>query len=107
MSVSTSAWLGARDTLSPAAASLPALDPTVTAADYDRTLADLHATRFIATNEFLLDMGGHELMKALVRELRSLGAPAGVDELFVSAELLAGPRHRGARCRRSGTSRQR
>lgn len=70
-----------------AAATLPDFQPAAIATRYQTLLAQFQAPQFLA-GEFLLDMGGHELMAALAARLRNIGAPQGFTDSFLEDELL-------------------
>ncbi len=71
-----------------AAAALPAFQPAAIAARYQTLLAQFQAPNFLTGGDFLIDMGGHELMAALAAHLRGLGAPPGFTDSFLEEELL-------------------
>lgn len=71
-----------------AAIAVPALQANAIAARYQVLLAQYQAPVFLTSGDFLLDMGGHELMAALVAYLRGLGAPPGFTDRFLESELL-------------------
>jgi hypothetical protein len=71
-----------------AAVALPALQPAVVAARYQAVLAQFRAPAFLTSSDFLLEMGGHEVMNALAAHLRGLGAPPAFTDTFLEDELL-------------------
>ena len=71
-----------------AAANHPELQPAAIAARYQVLLAQFQAPDFLTSGDFLIDMGGHELMAALAAHLRGLGAPPGLTDRFLEDELL-------------------
>jgi hypothetical protein len=71
-----------------AAAVLPAFQPTAIANRYQTLLAQFQAPVFLTSGDFLMDMGGHELMAALAAHLRGLGAPPNFTDAFLEEELL-------------------
>jgi hypothetical protein len=71
-----------------AAAALPALQPAAIPARYQALLAQFQAPAFLTSGDFLIDMGGHELMAALAAYLLGIGAPAGFSDTFLEDELL-------------------
>lgn len=71
-----------------AAIAEPALQANAIAARYQVLLAQYQAPVFLTSGDFLLDMGGHELMAALAAYLRGLGAPPGFTDRFQESELL-------------------
>ncbi|MEQ8789934.1 MAG: hypothetical protein RIC55_26805 [Pirellulaceae bacterium] len=66
----------------------PDLQPAAIAARYQTLLAQFQAPVFFTSGNFLIDMGGHELMAALANHLRGLGAPPGFSSDFLQEELL-------------------
>jgi hypothetical protein len=71
-----------------AAAALPAFQPAAIANRYQTLLAQFQAPIFLTSGDFLIDMGGHELMAALAAHLRGIGAPPGFTDSFLEEELL-------------------
>jgi hypothetical protein len=71
-----------------AAAVLPGFQPTAIASRYQALLAQFQAPAFLSSGEFLVEMGGHELMAALAAHLRQLGPPFGFTDEFLADELL-------------------
>jgi hypothetical protein len=71
-----------------AAAALPAFQPAAIAVRYQDLLAQFQAPGFLTSGDFLIDMGGHELMAALAAHLRGLGARPGLTQAFLEEELL-------------------
>ena len=71
-----------------AAAALPDFLPAAIATRYQVLLAHFQARAFLTSGDFLIDMGGKELMIALAAHLRSLGAPPGLSRSFLEEELL-------------------
>ena len=70
------------------AAALPALQPAAIMARYQTLLAQFQAPDFLTSGDFLIDMGGHELMAALAVHLRGIGAPPAFTDSFLEEELL-------------------
>jgi hypothetical protein len=64
------------------------LQSAAIAARYQVLLADFQAPGFLTSGDFLMDIGGHELMTALAAHLRGLGAPIGFTDRFLEDELL-------------------
>jgi hypothetical protein len=65
-------------------ASLPALQPAAFTARYTALLTTFQNPAFLTSDEYLIDMGGKELLAALSRHLHTLGAPGSLvnrDEL--------------------------
>jgi hypothetical protein len=71
-----------------AAAALPSLQPAAIASRYQTLLAQFQAPAFLTSGDFLIDMGGHELMAALATHLRGIGAPPAFTDSFLEEELL-------------------
>lgn len=71
-----------------AVAGIPELDQAAIANRYQALLAQFQAPAFFASGDFLIDMGGHELMAALAAHLRGAGAPPGFTDSFLEEELL-------------------
>jgi hypothetical protein len=71
-----------------AAAANPAFQHAAISARYRAILAQFQAPGFFTAGDFLIDMGGHELMAALAAQLRALGAPPGFTDSFLGEELL-------------------
>ncbi len=71
-----------------AAAAHPELQPAAIAIRYQALLAQFQAPAFLNSGDFLIDMGGHELVAALAAHLRGAGAPAGFTNSFLAEELL-------------------
>jgi len=71
-----------------AAATVPEFQPAAIANRYQVLLANFQAQAFLTSGDFLLDMGGHELMAALAAHLRGIGAPHGFTDSFLEEELL-------------------
>ncbi|WP_088253016.1 hypothetical protein [Fimbriiglobus ruber] len=71
-----------------AVASLQPLQSVQITARYTTLVAQYHQQTFLTTGDYLRDMGGHELLAALSRHLRTLGAGARFDEQFLGDELL-------------------
>ncbi len=71
-----------------AAAALPNFQPAAIAARYQTLHAQFQDPAFLASGDFLIDMGGHELMAALAAHLRGLGTPPGFTASFLEEELL-------------------
>jgi hypothetical protein len=70
------------------AAVIPEFQPAAIANRYQALLAQFQAPAFVASGDFLIDMGGHELMAALAAHLRGVGAPAAFTDSFLEEELL-------------------
>jgi hypothetical protein len=68
-----------------AVAALPQLQPGAITARYHALLAQFQDPAYLPSGQFLLDMGGKELLKALTGYLRDLGAPS---KLKLEDELL-------------------
>jgi hypothetical protein len=64
------------------------LQPAAIASRYQALLAQFQAPVFLISGDFLIDMGGHELMAALAAQLRGIGAPSGFTDSFLEDELL-------------------
>jgi hypothetical protein len=71
-----------------AAAALPDFQPAAIANRYQTLLGQFQAPAFLTSGDFLIDMGGHELMAALAAYLRGVGAPPGLTDVFLGDELL-------------------
>jgi hypothetical protein len=71
-----------------AVAKLPNLDGPTIEARYHAILTPLQSPAFLSSGDYLRDLGGHELMKALARDFRDRGAPAGFTDTFLAEELL-------------------
>jgi hypothetical protein len=71
-----------------AAAALPDFQPAAIASRYQALLAQFQAPAFLTSGDFLIDMGGHELMAALAAHLRGVGAPPEFTDSFLEEELL-------------------
>jgi len=71
-----------------AAAALPEFQPAAIATRYQTLLVQFQAPAFLTSGDFLLDMGGHELMAALATHLRGVGAPPGFTASFLEEEVL-------------------
>ena len=71
-----------------AAAALPNFQPAAIANRYQTLLAQFQVPAFLTSGDFLIDMGGHELMAALAAHLRGIGAPPGFTDSFLEEELL-------------------
>jgi hypothetical protein len=52
------------------------------------SLPQFQAPAFLTSGDFLIDMGGHELMAALAAHVRGIGAPPGFTDPFLEEELL-------------------
>jgi hypothetical protein len=70
------------------AAALPDFQPAEIANRYQALLAHFQGAAFVSSGVFLHDMGGHELMAALVTHLRGIGAPPGFTASFLEEEFL-------------------
>jgi hypothetical protein len=71
-----------------AAAALPDFQPAAIANRYQALLTWFQGPAFLTSGDFLIDMGGHELMTALANQLRGIGAPPGFSISFLEEELL-------------------
>jgi hypothetical protein len=71
-----------------AAAALPDFQPAAIANRYQTLLAQFQVPAFLTLGDFLIDMGGHELMVAVADRLRGIGAPPGFTTAFLEEELL-------------------
>jgi hypothetical protein len=72
-----------------AVAALPTLQPAAIAARYTALLATFQNPAFVASDQYLIEMGGKELLAALSRHLHALGAPAhSVRRSVLADELL-------------------
>jgi len=71
-----------------AVAPLPALQPVAITARYNALLAQFQNPLFLTSGDFLIDMGGKELLGALSRHLHGLGAPGRLDQHVLADELL-------------------
>jgi hypothetical protein len=69
-------------------ASLPHLQVATITARYRTLLAHYQMPAFLTSGDYLIDMGGHELLAALSRHLRGLGAPGRLNERALGDELL-------------------
>jgi hypothetical protein len=69
-------------------AALSEFQPATIANRYQDLLAQFQAPAFRTSGDFLIDMGGHELMAALAAHLRGVGAPPGFSDSFLQEELL-------------------
>ena len=71
-----------------AAAALPDFEPAAIGTRYKTLRAQFQAPDFLTSGQFLIDMGGHELMAALAARLRGIGAPSAFTSSFLEEELL-------------------
>jgi hypothetical protein len=71
-----------------AAAALPEFQPAAIANRYQALLAQFQVPAFLTSGDFLLDIGGKELMVALAGHLRGFGVPPGFSTSFLQEELL-------------------
>ena len=71
-----------------AVAALPNFQPAAIAHRYQTLLAQVQDPAFLNSGDFLMDLGGHELMSSLAGHLRGIGAPPGFSESFLEDELL-------------------
>jgi hypothetical protein len=71
-----------------AASSLSDLQPAAISSHYHALLTQHQAASFVTSGDYLVDMGGHELMAALSRFLHSTGAPTGVDQNTLADSLI-------------------
>jgi hypothetical protein len=71
-----------------AVAGLPDLQGASITARYHALVSQYQSPAFLSSGEYLRDMGGHELLAALCRHLRGLGAGARFHSQFLSDELL-------------------
>ena len=70
-------------------AALPALHPAAITARYTALLAMFQNPAFLASDQYLIDMGGKELLAALSRHLHAVGAPGpGVSRNTLATGLL-------------------
>ena len=72
-----------------AVAALPQLRPDSIRARYDDLLAGATDPSFILSGDFLLDMGGKELLSAVTQHVRALGATALSNEDFQEELVVA------------------
>lgn len=70
------------------AAAQPALQAAAIATRYEILLQQFQAPVFLTSGDFLIDMGGHELMASLAAHLRGLGAPPAITDEYLVEELL-------------------
>lgn len=70
------------------ASRLPELQPAAIAARYQVLRTEFQAGDFLRSGDFLIDMGGHELMAAFLDELWHLGAPRKFSSLTLEEDLL-------------------
>jgi hypothetical protein len=66
----------------------PEFQPAAIANRYQALLAHFQVPVFLSSGNFLVDMGGHELMAALAAHLRGVGAPPRFTASFLEDELL-------------------
>lgn len=71
-----------------AAAALSAFQPGEILARYQTLLGQFQGSTFLSSGDFLVDMGGRELMAALAAHLRGLGAPQRFTDSDLADELL-------------------
>jgi hypothetical protein len=69
-------------------AGMPDLQSAATALRYDALFAQCGPRPFLAAREYLRDMGGKELLKALAQHLRGLGAPGRLNSTVIADQLL-------------------
>jgi hypothetical protein len=71
-----------------AVAGLASLQGAAITARYHALVAQYQQPAFLASGDYLRDMGGHELLAALSRHLHNLGAGSRFSQQFLSDELL-------------------
>ena len=71
-----------------AAANFAEFQPAAIAARYQTLLAHYRSPSFLDSGDFLIDMGGHELMAALAAHLRLLGASPNLTDSLLEEDLL-------------------
>lgn len=71
-----------------AASGCPDLQPAAIEARYETLLIQYRDPAFLSTGNFLIDMGGHELMAALAAHFREIGAPPHFSTTFLEDDLL-------------------
>ena len=69
-------------------AALPGLHPIAMAGRYNALLTRFQDPAFLTSGDYLIDMGGHELLAALSRYLHGLGAPGPLNQGALANELL-------------------
>jgi hypothetical protein len=69
-------------------AALPDLHPAAIATRYNVLLAQFQNPGFLTSGDYLIDMGGKELLAALSRHLHGLGAPVGLNRDTLATDLL-------------------
>ena len=67
---------------------LPELQPAAIAGRYNALLDRFQDPAFLTSGDYLLDMGGHELLATLSRFLHGLGAPGPLNQGALANELL-------------------
>jgi hypothetical protein len=70
------------------AVAMPEFQPAAIMARYQVLLGQFQTPPFLASGDFLVDMGEHELMAGLAAQLRGIGAPPGFTDSFLEEELL-------------------
>jgi hypothetical protein len=76
---------------------LAELQPAGVAGRYAALVAQYQAQAFLTSGDYLVDVGGKQLLRALSRHLRALGAPARLtrevleDQLVQAAERVYQP----------------
>lgn len=71
------------------ASTLVAYQPSEIATRYQVLLTQFQNPTFLASGDYLSDLGGHELLDACAAELRRLGGPPTLTEEYLGTELLA------------------
>jgi hypothetical protein len=71
-----------------AVAGLQLLQDAAITARYGALVAHYQQPVFLTSGDYLRDMGGHDLLEALTRHLRNLGAGPRFSQRFLSDELL-------------------
>jgi hypothetical protein len=71
-----------------AVAGMQELQPGAIATRYHALLAQFQTPTFLTSGDYLLEIGGHELLAAFSRHLHSLGAPAALSKQSVLADEL-------------------
>lgn len=69
-------------------AALPALQPGPIVARYGVLLAQFQNPAFLTSGEYLMDMGGKDILAALSRYMHGLHAPAQLSQSFLADEFL-------------------
>jgi hypothetical protein len=71
-----------------AATILPDLQASAIQRRYNDLKSQFTAPTFLTSGDYLIDMGGHELMAALRRHLNGIGAPGNFTQELLADELL-------------------